>query len=181
MYPWQPHSYFRKKKKHYNIYGNFKKGRYVSHNGCRPGRKCDANPWARTYLEGKLKQNQQILDSGYTVGQTWTGLQRAWLGYVLSLVEHNRQRMVHYAAIIQKLQRELYEAQLVQRHELADFPHLNMFALGEKRDNARILHEEYTGDLIEEEEEQEESTDDVDYRRWIEKAFNEDGIDRIRL
>jgi len=56
------------------------------------------------------------LKSGYTVSQTLKGLSKAWRGYLIAK-KGEKERMVYYASVIQKLQRELGAPE-------TGFPHL---------------------------------------------------------
>lgn len=76
-----------------------------------------------------------MLKSGYTDGQTYDALEKAWKGYQASKREGIMKRMIYYAAVIQKLQKEL-------DLPISDFPHLAMSAFGEKGSNARYLYDE---------------------------------------
>jgi hypothetical protein len=48
-----------------------------------------------------------ILDSGWYDTQTWGALHKAWLGYVIAKDKDEYDKQIHYASIIQKLQKEL--------------------------------------------------------------------------
>ena len=45
--------------------------------------------------------------SGYTVGQTWGALHKAWLGYCIALSKNEDENALLYAPIVQNPQREL--------------------------------------------------------------------------
>lgn len=47
------------------------------------------------------------LESGFYVGQTWGGLTKAWLAYLLSCKYHETENRKYYSAVIQKLEGEL--------------------------------------------------------------------------
>ncbi|MGH9977962.1 MAG: hypothetical protein ACRD8Z_19315 [Nitrososphaeraceae archaeon] len=51
--------------------------------------------------------DSRILDSGYSVNQTWIGLCRAWMGMALSNRYNDLRGLEKYANIIHKLQGEL--------------------------------------------------------------------------
>lgn len=51
--------------------------------------------------------DSQILDSGYSVNQTWIGLCRAWMGLALSNRYNDLEKLEKYANIIHRLQSEL--------------------------------------------------------------------------
>jgi hypothetical protein len=81
-----------------------------------------------------------VLKSGYTVDQTWKGLNKAWLGYTIAKNKGGEDKMVYYASVIQKLQKELGYAT-----GIANFPHLDIDEditkeksnRSEKKDNGR--------------------------------------------
>ena len=52
-------------------------------------------------------ERDRKLRSGYTVGQTWGALHKAWLGYCIAVNKNEGEKTLLYASIIQKLQREL--------------------------------------------------------------------------
>jgi hypothetical protein len=52
-------------------------------------------------LRGKL------LDSGFYEDQTWGALAKAWLAYTISCKNEDWDRRCYYAAVIQKLEKEL--------------------------------------------------------------------------
>jgi len=59
------------------------------------------------YHRSETAEKDRKLPSGYTVGQTWEALQRAWLSYCIALYKNEGEKTLYYASIIQKLQREL--------------------------------------------------------------------------
>ena len=61
-----------------------------------------------------------MLKSGYTVDQTWKGLKKAWLGYTIAKNKGEDNKLVYYASVIQKLQKELGYTT-----GIANFPHLD--------------------------------------------------------
>jgi hypothetical protein len=62
-----------------------------------------------------------LLKSGYTVDQTRKGLKKAWLGYTIAKNKGEEDKMVYYASVIQKLQKELGYTT-----GIANFPHLDL-------------------------------------------------------
>jgi hypothetical protein len=66
-----------------------------------------------------------ILNSGYTVLQTRKALSKAWLGYTIAKNKGEYEREKHYASVIQKLQRELLDAGIIDQQYLAKFPHVD--------------------------------------------------------
>lgn len=156
--------------KRVNRQGNFIPGRQLPAVVARSGKSTSSYT---TY-------NSKRLPSGFTVKQTWWGLDKAWLGYTLSKQELDRDKMIRYASIIQKLQRELYEEGEIPHSSLANFPNLKMYALGEKRDNAAVLYDELV-DTPEPEPEEEEQEYEQMQRDWIRDSFNSDGLERVQL
>ena len=63
----------------------------------------------------------RVLESGYTVGQTWGALHKCWLAYVIGKDKGESDKMLLYAHLIQKLEREL-------EIQVNDFPDLGLFA-----------------------------------------------------
>jgi hypothetical protein len=49
----------------------------------------------------------RFLDSFYFESQTWGALHKAWKGYVIAKNKDELDRLGYYAAVIQKLQKEL--------------------------------------------------------------------------
>ena len=64
-------------------------------------------PSLRVYHRLQQAEKDRKLPSGYTVGQTWGALHKAWLGYCISLSKNEDENALLYASIVQKLQREL--------------------------------------------------------------------------
>jgi hypothetical protein len=66
-----------------------------------------------------------LLDSGWYDTQTWGALHKAWLGYVIAKNKAAYDQQIHYASVIQKLQKEL-------NLEVSIFPQLDMMALDDE-------------------------------------------------
>lgn len=69
----------------------------------------------------------RLLPSGFYDTQTWGALDKAWLGYIIAKNKGEHDKQIHYASIIQKLQREL-------DLEVSSFPPLNLYVLDEEED-----------------------------------------------
>ena len=54
-----------------------------------------------------LEKVEDLLPSGYYDIQTWNALQKCWLDTLLPKIKANRTIYVHYASLIQKLEKEL--------------------------------------------------------------------------
>ena len=95
--------------------------------------------YSRKYYFAADKQSKKMLPSGFTEGQTWGGLYKAWMAFIISKNNDDRDKMEYYAAVIQKLQAEL-------GLRPTSFPELNMSSLGFYSDNAYHMVNEYKGD-----------------------------------
>jgi hypothetical protein len=66
-------------------------------------------------------ERNRILDSGFTVGETWGCLDKAWVGFRAAKRLENYSDMKLYASIIQRLEKEL-------KIKINDFPELGLCA-----------------------------------------------------
>jgi len=82
------------------------------------------NPYAKVYRDFYSGKDDTVLPCGYTVGQSWTCLKKAWKGYKISKAEGDLEKMKLYASIIQKVQKELGT-------RIIDFPNLKMYDFGQ--------------------------------------------------
>jgi hypothetical protein len=69
-----------------------------------------------------------ILETGWYDTQTWGALHKAWLGYVIAKNKGEYDKQIHYASIIQKLQKEL-------DLEESCFPQLGLYAIEDEVDD----------------------------------------------
>jgi hypothetical protein len=90
-----------------------------------------------TENKNECYDRDRILDSGFTVGETWGCLEKAWVGFRAAKRLDNDKDMKLYAIVIQRLEKEL-------EIEVNDFPELGLCPC------------EPEEDVIEEEEEQDE-------------------------
>lgn len=165
--------------KTFNKDGNIVKGRYVAQ------MEIPKSPFE--YFGNINYDLTQILPSGYSVGQTRDGLNKAWLGYVIGLIRHEEKNKVYYASVIQKLQRELVDAGVADKSELANFPKLKMYALGEKKDYAQYLYDERVNLEVDVDQESDATMhpdqEDPDMKRqknWLKEVYNSDGFQRVQ-
>jgi hypothetical protein len=79
--------------------------------------------YTKKYYFAPDKQSKKLLPSGFTEGQTWGGLYKAWTAFIISKNNDDRDKMEHYAVIIQRFQAELGLQPTL-------FPELNMTGLG---------------------------------------------------
>jgi hypothetical protein len=88
-----------------------------------------------------IYDRERVLKSGFTVGETWGCLDKAWVGFRAAKRLVNYSDMKLYASIIQRLEKEL-------KIEVNDFPELGLCACQ--------LDEDTEGEEEEEEEEEDE-------------------------
>jgi hypothetical protein len=91
--------------------------------------------YSKKYYFAPDKQSKKLLPSGFTEGQTWGGLYKAWLAFIISKSNDDLDKMQFYAAVIQKLQAEL------GLHP-TPFNELKMSGLGYYSNNAYYMGEE---------------------------------------
>ena len=96
--------------------------------------------WKKTkYMVGRNKS--QILDSLNFENQTWGALHKAWKGYIIGKNKFELDKMEHYAAVIQKLQKEL-------GLKISEFPNLNLEPLDSFGENPEEISEEEAFELM---------------------------------
>ena len=61
----------------------------------------------RNYKLPDHLSSSTVLESGFTVDQTFNGLKKAWRGYTIAKNKGEKDRLVYYASVIQKLQKEM--------------------------------------------------------------------------
>ena|SRR6476661_3278868 len=83
----------------------------------------------------------KMLPSGFSDGQTWGGLCKAWAAYIISCKNFEPEEKEYYAGVIQKLQHEL-------GIKMTSFPEMNMTVLGFFTNNAEFMSDEMTGDEV---------------------------------
>lgn len=85
--------------------------------------------------------DDKTLDSGFTIGQTYGGLYKAWAKYIITKSQQNYDEhdAAGVASFIQKLEGELNLPK-------ASFPELKMTGLGHEGDNAHHMDDERKGD-----------------------------------
>lgn len=74
-----------------------------------------------TENNGAIYDGNRILESGYTVGQAWDCLDKAWVGFRKAKRVENYADMKLYASVIQRVEKEL-------KIEVNDFPELGLCA-----------------------------------------------------
>ena len=87
---------------------------------------------------------------------------------MIAHVQYDEEKMIYYAGNIQKLQRELVDANIMDPSFLPNFPNLRMNAYAEPQDYARYLHNEYTAYRHVEEPQSD--------RQWLRELYRESGV-----
>jgi hypothetical protein len=93
----------------------------------------------KSKIEGK--PNGKMLNSGFSEAQTTNALKKAWIAYSISDKNKDIERKQYYAAVIQKLERELGRT-------VTPFRELKMLALKYYSDNAELFKDDVTGDEV---------------------------------
>ena len=88
-------------------------------------------PSLRVYHRLQQAEKDRKLPSGYTVGQTWGALHKAWLGYCIALSKNEDENALLYASIVQKLQREL-------GIPVREFAEVDMFGSAIDKDESKL-------------------------------------------
>ena len=126
------------------------------------------------YYSGIANKNgsydkNRILDSGFTVGETWGCLEKAWVGFRAAKRLENDEVMKLYASIIQRLEKEL-------KIEVNDFPELGLCACNleeanteeekdqdEEEDSKLAIIDPWTNEKVQEAKEDEDDYREVDF------------------
>jgi hypothetical protein len=126
------------------------------------------------YYSGIANKNgsydkNKILDSGFTVGETWGCLEKAWVGFRAAKRLENDEVMKLYASIIQRLEKEL-------KIEVNDFPELGLCACNleeanteeekdqdEEEDSKLAIIDPWTNEKVQEAKEDEDDYREVDF------------------
>lgn len=82
-----------------------------------------------------IYDKDRVLDSGYTVGQGWGCLDKAWAGFRKAKRLENYSDMKLYASVIQRVQKEL-------RIEISEFPEHGLCACEVEQDENKEEDEE---------------------------------------
>jgi hypothetical protein len=88
-------------------------------------------PSLRVYHRLQQAEKDRKLPSGYTLGQTWGALHKAWLGYCVALSKCEDENALLYASIVQKLQREL-------GLQVREFAEVDMFGSAIDKDESNL-------------------------------------------
>ena len=89
-----------------------------------------------------IHDRNKVLSSGFTVGETWGGLEKAWVGFRAAKRLENYSDMKLYASIIQRLEKEL-------KIEVNDFPELGLCACDLEEDAKEGENEDEDDNYVE--------------------------------
>ena len=114
-------------------------------------------PSLRVYHRLQQAEKDRKLPSGYTVGQTWGALHKAWLGYCIALHKNEHENVLLYASIIQKLQREL-------GIPVREFAEVDMFgSVIEKEESKLAVIDAFTNEKIQDAKEDGDGYLEIDF------------------
>ena len=109
------------------------------------------------YHRLQTAEKDRKLPSGYTVGQTWGALHKAWLGYCIALYKNEGEKTLYYALIIQKLQREL-------GIPVREFGEVDMFgSVIDKEESKLAVIDPFTNEKIQHAREDEDDHVEIDF------------------
>jgi hypothetical protein len=91
--------------------------------------------YCNTENKNECYDRDRILVSGFTVGEAWGCLEKAWVGFRAAKRLDNDKDMKLYASVIQRLEKEL-------KIEVNDFPELGLCACGLEEDAREEKDEE---------------------------------------
>jgi hypothetical protein len=102
-------------------------------------------------------EKDRKLPSGYTIGQTWGALHKAWLGYCIALSKNEDENALLYASIVQKLQREL-------GIPVREFAEVDMFGPAIDKDETKLaVIDPFTNEKIQDAMEDEDDYVEIDF------------------
>ena len=102
-------------------------------------------------------EKDRKLPSGYTIGQTWGPLHKAWLGYCIALSKNEDENALLYASIVQKLQREL-------DLQVREFPEVDMFGSAiDKEESKLAVIDPFTNEKIQDAKEDKDDYVEIDF------------------
>jgi hypothetical protein len=113
-------------------------------------------PSLRVYHRLEQAEKDRKLASGYTIGQTWGALHKAWLGYCIAMNKNEDENALLYASILQKLQREL-------GIQVREFAEVDMFgSVIDKEESKLAVIDPFTNEKIQDAKEDKANYLEVD-------------------
>ena len=114
-------------------------------------------PSLRVYHRLQQAEKDRKLPSGYTVGQTWGALHKAWLGYCIAVNKNEDEKTLLYASIVQKFQREL-------GIQVREFAEVDMFgSVIDKEVSKMAIIDPFTNEKIQDAKEDEDDYVEIDF------------------
>jgi len=114
-------------------------------------------PSLRVYHRLQQAEKDRKLPSGYTIGQTWGALHKAWLGYCIALSKNEDENALLYASIVQNLQREL-------GIQVREFAEIDMFGSAIDKEESRLaVIDPFTNETIQDVKEDEDDYEVIDF------------------
>jgi hypothetical protein len=114
-------------------------------------------PSLRVYHRLQTAEKDRKLPSGYTIGQTWGALKKAWLAYCIALNKNEDEKTLLYASIVQKLQREL-------DIPVREFAEVDMFgSVIDKEESELAVIDPFTNETIQDAKKDEDDYVEVDF------------------
>ena len=114
-------------------------------------------PSLRVYHRLQQAEKDRKLPSGYTIGQTWGALHKAWLGYSIALSKNEDENALLYASIVQKLQREL-------GIQVREFAEVDMFgSVIDKEESRLAVIDPFTNEKIQDAKEDKDDYVEIDF------------------
>jgi hypothetical protein len=113
----------------------------------------------RVYHRLQQAEKDRKLQSGYTIGQTWGALHKAWLGYCIAMNknEDEDENALLYASIVQKLQREL-------GIPVREFAEVDMFGSAIDKDESKMaVIDPFTIEKIQDAKEDKDDYVEIDF------------------
>jgi hypothetical protein len=114
-------------------------------------------PSLRVYHRLQQAEKDRKLPSGYTIGQTWGALHKAWLGYCIALSKSEDENALLYASIVQKLQREL-------GLQVREFVEVDMFGSAiDKEESKLAVIDPFTNEKLQDAKEETDDYVEIDF------------------
>jgi hypothetical protein len=109
------------------------------------------------YHRLQTAEKDRKLRSGFTIGQSWGALHKAWLGYCIALYKNEGEKTLYYASIVQKLQREL-------SIPVREFAEVDMFgSVIDKEESNLAVIDLFTNEKIQDAKEDEDEYVEIDF------------------
>lgn len=109
------------------------------------------------YHRLQSEEKDRKLRLGFTIGQTWGAVRKAWVGYCIALNKDEGEKTLLYASIIQKLQGEL-------GIPVREFAEVDIFGSAIDKDESKLaVIDPFTNETIQEAKEDEDDYREIDF------------------